>query len=231
MPRFWCLRKNWSIPQELRIIICNNHYNKPIFAKINPLIMAGRPKHYTDEELIDRAIQVFWQKGYHAASAQDLMQAMDIGQGSFYRSFPGGKKELYQRSLIRFLQKSNQAFYAGLAESDDPIQFIRHFFYRLNQRSAQERLNGCYLGNAVVELSNLDEETQILASKLLEKLMAGFEKALIDAQRMGKFDAGKSPKVMAMYLLNLWNGINVTQRVLPQNQQLKEVIDLNLQVL
>lgn len=193
--------------------------------------MAGRPKHYQDEELIDRAIEVFWQKGYNAASAQDLLKAMDIGQGSFYRSFPGGKKELYQKSLNRFLEKRIKEFHQGLGQSEDPIEFIKEFFYAVADRPTIKKSSGCYLGNTVVELSNIDEETKLLSVALLSKMKDGFEKALKKAQVVGKLDANKSPKTIALYLINLWNGINVTQRMYPQKKQLLEVLKMNLQIL
>lgn len=193
--------------------------------------MAGRPKIYTDEELIDKATQVFWQKGYEGANAKQLMEAMDIGQGSFYRSFPGGKKELYQKTLTRFLEKTNKQFHQELEESQDPVQFIKDFFYAIPKRSTLEKSNGCYFGNALVESSNLDEETRILSANLLTKLKDGFEKALKKAQKLGKFDANKSPETMAVFLINLWNGINVTQRMYPEEGQVELILKMNLQML
>lgn len=193
--------------------------------------MAGRPKHYRDEELIDRATKVFWQKGYTAASAQDLMKAMDIGQGSFYRSFPGGKKELYQKSLGRFLEASIKNFNHNLKESECPIQFIKDFFYAIPIRSTEQKGQGCYLGNSIVELSNIDEDTKLMSVDLLKKLKDGFEKALVQAQKETKLSAEKSPKVFALFLINLWNGINITQRMNPQKKQMMELIEVNLRIL
>lgn len=193
--------------------------------------MAGRPKHNTDEELIDRAIQVFWERGYHAASAKDLLKGMDIGQGSFYRSFPGGKKELYQKSMIRFLEKANSTYYKALEKSDCPIDHLKNFFNVVPVRKKEEMNNGCYLGNAVVELSNLDDESIRIATNLLNKLKDGFEKALILAQEKGKLGSEKSPKELALYLINLWNGINVTNRMNFSTTELKKILSLSLDIL
>lgn len=174
---------------------------------------------------------MFWQKGYTAALGQDLTKTMEIGQGSFYRSFPGGKKELYQKSLNRFLEVSIRGFNKNFKESECPIKFIKDFFYAIPMRSIEEKGQGCYLGNAIVELSNIDEETKLISADLLKKLKDGFEKALIKAQKEGKLDADKSPKTLALFLINLWNGINVTQRMYPQKQQITEILKLNLQLL
>ena len=193
--------------------------------------MAGRPKHYQDEELIDRATEVFWKKGYNAASAKDLLEAMDIGQGSFYRSFPGGKKELYQKSLNRFFEKADKQFNKGLNESQDPKQFIKDFFLSVADRQVPEQMNGCYIGNAVIELCNLDEETKKISSDLLIKLKGSFKKALVKAQKLGTLDAQKSPSALAEELLNLWNGINVTQRMQPKSTRVRAIIESSLRIL
>ncbi|WP_075343162.1 TetR/AcrR family transcriptional regulator [Tenacibaculum agarivorans] len=193
--------------------------------------MAGRPKHFQEDELISKATNVFWKKGYTAASAQDLMQAMEIGQGSFYRTFSGGKKELYQKSLKKFLNESITLFYQKLEETENPIQFIKDFFYRLPTYSSGEKDNGCYLGNAIVELSNIDEETRCIAANQLNKLQEGFKKALYLAKEKGILAKEKSPELIALHLINLWNGINITQRINPNNDEIIELLNLNLSLL
>ncbi|MGB3183914.1 MAG: TetR/AcrR family transcriptional regulator [Cyclobacteriaceae bacterium] len=193
--------------------------------------MAGRPKIVEEKELLQRATEVFWEKGYYASSAQDLMSAMGIGQGSFYRAFPGGKKELYQKTLLLFLENSLREFYADLEASEDPVAFIRKFFYEVVARSDQSKANGCYLGNAIIELTNLDEDTRELSEKLLSKLKDGFEKALTIAQKKGTLSNVKSPELIAAYLLNFWNGINVTQRTNICDGELRDIIAMNLKIL
>lgn len=193
--------------------------------------MAGRPKHYKDEELIDRALKVFWSKGYNAASAQDLMQAMNIGQGSFYRTFPGGKKELYQKSLKRQAEKTIYRFNNELEESKDQIQFIRDFFMTIGSRSKSQVNDGCFFGNTIVELSNLEEETKLISVNLLTKMRDNIEKAISKAQSQGKLKTKQSSKAIALHLINLWNGINITQRAYPDEEQINEMIEINLQVL
>ena len=193
--------------------------------------MAGRPKHYEDEELIDSAIKVFWKKGYHASSAQDLMKGMNIGQGSFYRSFPGGKKELYHNSLNLFFKKSITKFHEGLAKSEDPLVFIKQFFYAIAERNLNQSKKGCYLGNAIVELSNIDNDTETLSIALLTKLREAFETALKKAQIDKKLSSQKSPSAIALHLINLWNGINVTMRMNPKKNEIEALINMNLKML
>lgn len=55
--------------------------------------MAGRPKIFDEREAIQNATEIFRNKGYDTASAEELLNAMGIGKGSFYLAFKGGKQE------------------------------------------------------------------------------------------------------------------------------------------
>lgn len=193
--------------------------------------MAGRPKLYEEDVLIEKATEVFWKKGYTASSAQDLMEVMNVGQGSLYRTFKGGKQELYQKTLINFLKEPIKVFYQNLEHADNPIQFIKAFFYKLLPDGSKQKRNGCYLGNAIVEQSNLDDEIKLIAAQQLDKLRLGFEKALQIAQEKGHLTKDKSPQLVALHLINLWNGFNITQRMELSSKACKDLLDESLKIL
>ncbi len=193
--------------------------------------MAGRPKHYEEEKLIEKATQVFWSKGYKSSSAKDLMEAMEVGQGSFYLSFKGGKKELYKKSLLRFSKTNSEKFSQKLSQAENPIEVIRFFFRLLLSTTDQQKRNGCYLGNAIVEMTNLDEETKKISEQLLCNLEENFEKALTKAQEAGYLSPDKSPRLIAKHLITFWNGINVTLRTDTNRKDIEEIINMNLELL
>ncbi len=58
-------------------------------------------KTFDIDEATDKAIEVFWKKGYEATSMSDLTQAMQINKGSLYNAF-GSKKALFDRALARY---------------------------------------------------------------------------------------------------------------------------------
>lgn len=193
--------------------------------------MAGRPNNFNVIELIDKATEVFWKKGYESTSSKDLMHAMQIGQGSFYNSFKGGKKELYQRSLIRTFNIAKTQFNKGIIKYDNPLEFIKFFFLMTIERSEKDKQKGCYSGNTLVESSFIDQELQELSIKLLQELEEEFEKAFITAQEKGFLSQDKSSKVLAKYFLNLWNGINVTLRMDPDISLMKKMMQISIKIL
>ncbi|WP_083240598.1 TetR/AcrR family transcriptional regulator [Methyloceanibacter methanicus] len=61
----------------------------------------GRPREFDIDKALDRAMGVFWQKGYEGASLQDLLQAMQIARGSLYKAFED-KHSIYLAALDRY---------------------------------------------------------------------------------------------------------------------------------
>lgn len=194
--------------------------------------MAGRPREFDELELIDRATEVFWRKGYNNSSSKDLMKAMKVGQGSFYLNFKGGKKELYRKSLLRAWKLFRKEFIRGKNESDNNIEFLKTFFRSVLFRPIDMVEKGCFAGNTLVESSCVDDELQDLATKLLVEFEESIEELLIEIQNEGLLDKSKNPKIIAKYFLNFWNGINITLRIKnASKEQIEEMIKLNLSIL
>lgn len=62
------------------------------------------PRKKTSEaELLDVALSVFAEKGYHAASVSDIHQRAGVGRGTFYLYFPS-KEAMFDRVLERALE-------------------------------------------------------------------------------------------------------------------------------
>src|SRR3979490_2548354 len=63
---------------------------------------SGRPRGFNQDEALDRAMHVFWQKGFEGASLSDLTTAMGIQPASLYKAF-GNKQALFEKGLARNL--------------------------------------------------------------------------------------------------------------------------------
>jgi AcrR family transcriptional regulator len=63
---------------------------------------AGRPRGFSYDRALDRAMHVFWSKGYEGASLNDLTAAMRIQPASLYQAF-GNKRALFEKALARYL--------------------------------------------------------------------------------------------------------------------------------
>ena len=68
----------------------------------------GRPGSFDREQALDRAMEVFWEKGFEAASLSDLTKAMDINPPSLYAAF-GDKEKLFLEAVERYQQQRRRS--------------------------------------------------------------------------------------------------------------------------
>src|SRR5258708_12336657 len=76
---------------------------------------AGRPRTFNREKVLDRAMHVFWEKGYEGASMHDLTTAMGIQPASLYAAF-GNKQAMFERTLDQYLAGPAAFMSAALEE-------------------------------------------------------------------------------------------------------------------
>ena len=74
----------------------------------------GRPRNFDMDEALDRALDVFWRKGYEGASVSDLTVAMGINPPSLYAAF-GNKEGLFRKALDRYTAKHDDFMQEALA--------------------------------------------------------------------------------------------------------------------
>ena len=87
--------------------------------------MKGRPREFDADEVLDRALEVFWRKGYEGASLSELTEAMGINRPSLYAAF-GNKEELFRKALDRY--------------ADGPAAYTREALSAPTARGVLERL-------------------------------------------------------------------------------------------
>jgi AcrR family transcriptional regulator len=88
-------------------------------------VLLGRPRTFNFDIALDRALKVFWKKGYEGTSLSDLTQAMGISRPSLYAAF-GNKEALFRKVLLRY--------------SDGPAAYVREALDEPSARAVVERL-------------------------------------------------------------------------------------------
>jgi TetR/AcrR family transcriptional repressor of nem operon len=193
--------------------------------------MTGRPKIYDEQEVVTKARKVFWEKGYTAASTEEVLAAMGIGRGSFYLAFEGGKKELFEKAIKQFHRDSFEKFEKNVRESKEPLGPIREFFRSIAKDTVHTHKMGCLIGNTIVEMSLMDtylEQEAILILKEVEEL---FATTIRKTQASGQLKNKTNPEMLARHLITLWNGLNITRRMYPDNAILQPLIEMQLEIL
>lgn len=192
--------------------------------------MKGRPLQHNIEEVVNNAQRVFWKKGYGSASLNDLKSATQLGSGSFYNTFKGGKKQLFKLALQE-RRADFETFKSKLSKSNRPLELIKSFFLSIADDPLEKHKMGCIVSNAVTELTFIDAELEREAIQILKEVEAMFSHVICKAQESGQIKNRTDPKILGRYLVTFWNGLNVTRRMYSNKKELSELIKFQLSIL
>lgn len=192
--------------------------------------MRGRPNTFNDKEIILKAQEIFWRKGYNATSLSDLSKATGAGAGSLYNTFKGGKKELFKKSLQQRKEDLNN-FKIKLENSDNPIKLIKDFFLSVAIASEESHFKGCIVANTIVEMSFIDKELENDSIEILKETERLYTSTIHLEQQKGNIKSTIPADNLGKFLITLWCGINSLRRIYPDKVILKQQIELQLQII
>lgn len=111
----------------------------------------ARKKKYDEDEVIEKAMALFWRNGYESTSVRELEKEMGINQFSIYASF-GSKQGVFLES-VKCYEKKIRTITEKLSKSSNGLDGIKQFFYDFISFSKDEKgQNGCLLINTVSEI-------------------------------------------------------------------------------
>jgi len=191
----------------------------------------ARTKAFNEEEVLDKAVQVFWAKGYEATSMQDLVEAMGIQRGSLYATF-GSKQQLFLQSLERYGKVVVKQFLDILESKPSGIESIELFFAQLVEHLLTAGpLRSCLVTNSAIERGLRDEETKQQVQHLLQTLKKGFYKTLQRARENGEIATDLDLNRIADFLTSNMQGLLVMGKVCSERLVLEGINQVTLSVL
>ena len=183
----------------------------------------ARPREFDESEALDRAMKVFWSKGYASTSLDDLLSGTGIARQSLYSTF-GDKHSLFLKALQRYLDKNSRPLRTVLMEAPSVAQALRAAFSAIAEEAATEKRRGCMLVNAITELVPGDAEVSKLVEANHRFLLATFRMGLERAAKDGELADGADIEDLAHYLVAAHQGLRVVARVDQSRAHLKAIV-------
>lgn len=191
----------------------------------------ARQKEFDQNKALDKAMTLFWQKGYEATSIQDLVEHMGIGRRSLYDTFKS-KHDLFITALDRYRDLAN----ASILISDEPLispkAAIKGILEGIVAEAVADRnRKGCFVVNSAVELAGQDDAVAIRSREGFKDLEFIFHNLLDQAQQSNELSPDHDNQALAQFLTNAVFGIRVMSKVNPDKQVLTNVVNLTLSIL
>jgi AcrR family transcriptional regulator len=190
----------------------------------------GRPREFNVDKALDRALKVFWRKGYEGTSLPDLTKAMGINRPSLYAAF-GNKEQLFRKALERY-QTGPMAFLSeALCQptARAVIEAIFSGFVRM-QRD-RDKARGCLVVSGALASSEEAETVRRELVQLRQAIVKAFRERFERAVQDGDLPAGTDCATLARYTATVLSGLAVQSASGATEKELRRVSALALQAL
>ena len=181
-----------------------------------------RPKEFDREVAVERAMSVFWSKGYAATSTDDLLEAMKIGRQSMYDTF-GDKRRLYVEALWRYQLESVAGHIKRLRSMASPLAGIEALLVGVISSDRTTREKGCMGVGAICEFGNADAELAQLRVKSGGMLRKALVERLQDAQAAGELGETVDVERAARFVETTMFGLQVAARAGESTRSLRDM--------
>lgn len=180
---------------------------------------------YDRDKVINIAMLLFWEKGFHATSTRDLQQATDMRPGSFYAAF-GSKDTLYKYALERYTDNSIKLLHEKLASQETVLSGIKAFIDAIViERSFNAPNEQCMLFKTINELSEQQAELLAQGRMLLNRMESAILAQLEIAYANGEFDNSQNCELLARRIIIQIMGLRTYMRNCENPNILRQMID------
>ena len=190
-----------------------------------------RTKQFCEEETLNKAMELFWEKGFHATSMQDLVSHLGINRASLYDTY-GGKEQLFDKAFEHY-RKTSGGWLEELFQNEPSIKegFKKLFEAAIHEAITDACRKGCFVVNTTTELTpgNTKMDQTLMAHKAhMEQLFVSYVQKGINN---GEIPADKNAQEIGWMLFTLYNGVRVVSKIDTNAEKLQKVVDSGLSVL
>ncbi len=187
-----------------------------------------RTKEFDPDVALQRAMELFWCRGYEATSVADLVEHLGVARASLYATF-GGKAELYRRALDRYCEQVAGPVLAALEEPGPVLPRIRAMLEHLAAVAETDGdRRGCLVVNAAMERVPADEPVTARIVGHLDRDVDVLSRALVRAQEQGEIGADAEPVALARFLVTTIQGMRVVGKATARSDLLDDVVTVAL---
>ncbi len=191
----------------------------------------GRPREFDIDAALDKALRVFSERGYHAASITELTEAMELASGSVYKAFKD-KRGIFLAAFDRYRTVRRGLLDKRLATVETGRDKIREMLmlYGASSHGDMGR-RGCLTVGSANELAIFDDE----AARRIAANFASNEQLIADLIRLGQSDGSISKEIdgetTARALLCITNGMRVVGKTGRTEEEMMAVAEAAMKLL
>ena len=171
---------------------------------------------------------MFWKRGYHATSVQDLMKAAGVQKQSLYCAF-GDKRSLFLKCLNLYSKHTLFAIQRMLSETDSALEGIERVMRFVAQSPESKNCPpGCLMANTALEMGLNDPGVAAEIRGMFRGVEKMLATAVKEAQAQGEISKNLDCVAVAQGLANTISGIRILEKTGASKQQVRTVLETAL---
>ncbi|MEL6538884.1 MAG: TetR/AcrR family transcriptional regulator [Bacteroidota bacterium] len=192
----------------------------------------AKPRQFDEEEVVNKAMHLFWEKGYSGTSVQDLVEHTGLSRSSLYDTFEG-KDQLFSLVLRMYMIKDPKTAEVldRITQGDlKALTYLRNYVDALAQEAADDPLKrGCFAGNTTAEVATCPKDVVDLLQLNQVRVIEHLTQVIALGQQQGELSDVQPAAAQARYLFMFFNGMRLSARLDNRPEQLEAAIDAALQ--
>ncbi|MCY9697189.1 TetR/AcrR family transcriptional regulator [Paenibacillus alginolyticus] len=189
----------------------------------------ARSKEFEENEVLEKAMKLFWEQGYEKTSMNDLVEHMGIHRRSLYDTFTD-KHTLFLKAMNRFGDRFNGRMATAIKQAETASLALRSI-YDLSMNVEGDTPPGCIFVNSAVELANRDPEVDARATQAFENTEHLLKDIVVWGQQNGEFTKNVEADDLAELLHNTLVGLRVMARTSAAKEKLQRIANLSISLL
>ncbi len=160
----------------------------------------ARPREFDPNDVLKTAVDVFWEKGYHNGSVDEVVKRSGVAKYGIYGTF-GTKRELFMKALTQFAADRHQDIQHPIRKPDASLPEILAFFKDAPKLMTPENNpHGCLITNTGIELGLKDPEIRDFVMDFFRDTAKVLKRCLARAVEKGELETSIDIAELATYL-------------------------------
>jgi len=184
----------------------------------------GRSISFNKEHALDKAMYLFWEKGYDATYISDLIETMEISRSTLYHSF-GDKEEIFKQVLEHYKsygRRKRNLLFSGI----DTKASLKSFFYQhIKECYSDDIPKSCIITNSSLLIGQIDPSIEEILLNDFNELEKIFKQVIEEGKKKGEISQEANSELVAYSLLSLNHSIKLMSKYKKEKNLAYDLVD------
>jgi TetR/AcrR family transcriptional repressor of nem operon len=191
----------------------------------------ARTKDFDEDEVLAKAVSLFWYKGYNGTSMQDLVDGLGISRSSLYDTY-GDKHTLFIKALESYKESATGKMCNVVTNTASAREAIKQLLeITTNELVGDCQNKGCFMTNAAIEVAPHDKQVSDIICQNDQQIEDAFCKAIEKGQKSGEIASKQDARSLARFIINNVKGMRVSAKSAADKVVFDDIMKLTLSVL